>query len=201
MTSLQTGDILLFFPGSIIGRIAAFFTGGVYSHAALVSVENGTVYCLEIREFLGGRKIELKKYLQEEPATFEVWRLKRTLPDFFYTLVAEKMAEFVGVKYGWVYVLQAVLLRSALTFFGGRFGRRVWRYFDESEKHPPFCSEAVSIAYRTAGMDLCPKIPDRFIFPGDLVKSTYLERVGSSGNFVVNKISTKSFMANKTAFC
>ena len=59
-----------------MGYIAALFTWSRYSHAALVSVEDGTVYCLEVREFRGGRKIELEKYLKEEPSAVEVWRLE-----------------------------------------------------------------------------------------------------------------------------
>ena len=177
--TLQTGDILLFRQESIPGRIAAFFTQSDYSHAALVSVEGDTVYCLEVREFLGGRKIDLETYLQEEPAVFEVWRMNNLPSHHFQTNVVKTMEKFVGVEYGWKHVIKAVMVRSALTFFGDRFARRVWRYLDESEKHPPFCSEAVSIAYRSAAIDLCPKIPDRFTFPGDLAKSPFLEQVGS----------------------
>ena len=109
-TCRRTGDILLFRPTSIMGYIAALFTWSRYSHATLVSVEDGVTYCLEVREFSGGRKIELEKYLKEEPSVVEVWRVRYT-SRHFGPLAVEKMQEFVGVKYGWLHVFAAVLLR------------------------------------------------------------------------------------------
>ena len=159
----QNGDILLFRPTSIMGWIAALFTWSRYSHAAIVSVEDGVTYCLEVREFLGGRKIELEKY----GGKYEVWRLKVLPYAHFGEHAAFEMSKFIGTKYGWYHILSAVLLRFV-------------RAYDscECKKHPPFCSEAVSRAYRYAGVDLRPDIADRFTLPGDLAKSFFLEKIG-----------------------
>ncbi len=166
MIDFQTGDILLFRPTSLMGRLASLFTWSRYSHAALVSVENGTVYCLEVRQFLGGRKVELDEYLYDEPSEFEVWRLKEFPYRYFPETVVEKMNEFVGVRYGWFHAVNTVFLRF-LRIYGSR----------ECKRHPPFCSEAVSRAYRHAGLDLRPDIVDRFTLPVDLAKSPFLRRI------------------------
>ena len=162
----QNGDILLFRPTSIMGWIAALFTWSRYSHAAMIEMIDGVTYCLEVREFLGGRKIELEKYLEESPTEIEIWRLKEIPYRNFGNHVTAWMREFVGVKYGWHHVIMAIVLRG------------VRAYGCECSKHPPFCSEAVSRAYRCAGVDLRPDIADRFTLPGDLAKSPYLQLVG-----------------------
>ena len=71
------------------------------------------------------------------------------------------------MKYGWLHMFKAILVHLPI----------FWYFFDECESHEPFCSEAIARSYRKAGIDLCPKIPDRFTFPGDLAKSPFLERV------------------------
>ena len=149
-----------------MGRLASLFTWSRYSHAALVSVENGTVYCLEVRQFLGGRKVELSEYLWDEPSEFEVWRLQKVPYRNFSEMVAARMSEFVGTRYGWFHAFNAIFLHF-VRIYGSR----------ECKKHPPFCSEAVSRAYRLAGLDLRPDIVDRFTLPVDLAKSPHLRRV------------------------
>jgi len=162
MTPIQTGDILLFRPTSIMGYIAAFFTWSRYSHAAMVDVIDGITYCLEVREFWGGRKIELAKY----GGRYEVWRLKDVPYNYFCENAAMQMYKFLGVEYGWCHVIASIVLRGVRAYGS-----------NECEHHPPFCSEAVSRAYRYAGIDLRPDIVDRFTLPGDLAGSPYLERV------------------------
>ena len=160
---LKPGDILLFRPTSIMGYLASLFTWSRYSHAAMVSVIDGVTYCLEVREFLGGRKIELEKY----GGKYEVWRLKDSPYSRFGEHAVLRMSEYIGVEYGWKHIIEAVLLR-----FVRAYGSR------ECRKHPPFCSETVSRAYRDAGIDLRPDIADRFTLPGDLAGSPYLEKIG-----------------------
>jgi len=164
--TLHSGDILLFRPSSIICYVASLFAWSKYSHAALVSVEDGVVYCLEVREFLGGRKIALKEYLRWEPAGIEVWRLQNPPYMTCGSHAVRAMQDFVGVKYGWFHVILAIVLRFVRAYGG------------KCENHPPFCSEAVSRAYRLAGCDLRPDMPDRFTRPQDLANSPFLEMAG-----------------------
>ena len=162
MQKLQTGDILLFRPTSIMGYLASLLTWSKYSHAAMIEVVNGITYCLEVREFLGGRRIELANY----GGRCEVWRLRDAPYNYFCENAAMQMYKFLGVEYGWCHVIAAIALRGVRAY-----GCK------ECKHHPPFCSEAVSRAYRLAGIDLQPDISDRFTLPGDLAGSPYLERV------------------------
>ena len=162
---MKDGDILLFRPTSIMGYIAAFFTWSRYSHAAIVEVIDGVPYCLEVREFLGGRKIELKKYLEESPTVIEVWRPIFVPHSSFGKQVVSRMSDYINTKYGWYHVIMAVVLRGVRCYGG------------ECSKHPPFCSEVVSRSYRECGIDLRPDIPDRFTVPGDLAKSHKIQMV------------------------
>jgi len=108
----------------------------------------------------------LAEYLYEEPSEFEVWRLQGVPYRSFPEMVAARMSEFVGTRYGWFHAFNAIFLRF-VRIYGSR----------ECRKRPPFCSEAVSRAYRNAGLDLRPDIVDRFTLPVDLAKSPYLRRV------------------------
>jgi hypothetical protein len=45
----------------------------------------------------------------------------------------------------------------------------------DADHHSPFCSEAVSIANRLAGMAPVPMLPDRLVEPGDLARSLFYE--------------------------
>ena len=162
MTPLKTGDILLFRPTSIMGYLASLITWSRYSHAAMIEVIDGVPYCLEVREFFGGRKIELEKYVGK----YEVWRLKDMPYSRFGEHAVFEMSKFVGMEYGWCHIVSAVLLRFVRAY-----------ECRECKKHPPFCSEAVSRAYRNAGIDPRPDLADRFTLPGDLADSPYLEKI------------------------
>ena len=169
MQHLKTGDILLFYPASIMGRISLFFAGGKYSHAALVSVEDGTPFCIEVREWIGGRKIILAEYRKAEPAYIDVYRTNSLFTDQANPLKAvAHMKEFIGTKYGWWHVITAIIRR--------RFGIKLKH--KECEKHPPFCSEAIARAFRKAGWDIVPYAWDRETLPRDLAESPCLDFIG-----------------------
>lgn len=161
---LVPGDVLVFRPSSLAGRIVALLSWSEYSHAGMVSIDNGVVYCIDV--ILVGQKKKLADYLNEYPSVVEVWRPRDFLIEAGIAKNASKIMEkFVGVKYGWWHAIWAV--------FGKRFSCR----HRECERHTPFCSEAVSRAYREAGFDLRIDIADRFTFPKDLTLSPYLQHI------------------------
>jgi len=49
----------------------------------------------------------------------------------------------------------------------------------DGDSSAPFCSEAVSRAWRLAGVDLVPNLADRYTEPGDLARSAHLRLVAS----------------------
>ncbi len=51
------------------------------------------------------------------------------------------------------------------------------RWLDECDDHGYHCSQAISKAFRDAGLDLCPDLPDWATFPGDLARSPALRNL------------------------
>jgi hypothetical protein len=68
-------------------------------------------------------------------------------------------------------------LRAAAAFLWSRIPRP-FRLQREADCHGLICSEAVSKAYRLAGLDLCPCVPDWATTPEHIAQSPRLKRMG-----------------------
>ena len=149
-SGLQPGDVLLFRPATWLGRLVAWATGSEYCHAAMFL----TGCVAEMREFRGGRILPLFDY---ETETIDVFRAVDSSTAEQIAAV-QKMQKLVKERYSFLHGIAAFLLRRLPQVM--RSG--------ECDHHGYHCSQAISKAYRAAGFDLCPFIPDWATTPGDL---------------------------------
>jgi len=165
-TELQPGDVLLFRPSGILGRLVAWATGSEYGHVAMFLGTSGKTVA-EMREFIGGRILPLTNYATEtidvfRPDTAE-WMVRFNAIMAMYRVLGEPYSLWHGVA--------AFLLR--------RIPKRLRKLFRfECDHHGYHCSQSISKAYRDAGFDLCPGRPDWATTPGDLAKSKRLKNLG-----------------------
>ena len=153
---LQPGDVLLFRPRGILGRLVAWATDSEYCHAAMFLGIDGVA---EMREFRGGRILPLVDY---ETETIDVFRSGASTLEKI--VAVQKMQKLVKERYSFLHGIAAFLLR--------RLPKRLRKWFNfECDRYGYHCSQAISKAYRSAGFDLCPFIPDWATTPGDLARS------------------------------
>ena len=173
---IWNGDLLLFRKRRVgfIDGIIAIAGRGVYSHAAKAAWWKTDLFCLEVREFHGGRAVGLSSQVERYPCRIDVFRpnADNRWPDYDIEGALEVMRRFAGGDYGYLNVLTAAMTHLPfLRIFirpdrSDEIGSRPWR--------PPFCSEAVSIAERIGGgVDPVPHLADRFSEPSDLARSPF----------------------------
>jgi len=172
----QDGDVLLFRRGrGVVSYLIGQIGRSIYSHVGLAARWGDDWMCLETREWQGGRAVQLARYVAAAPGTIDLFRLcpeqrRRFQPD----RAVAYMRDVAGRPYGWASVLWVGLRRLALV-----------RPFvppdiqDEANGRHPFCSMAVSRAYREGGIDLVPLLADRTTEPGDLARSAALQYYGT----------------------
>ncbi len=173
---IATGDVLLFRAGhSIVSRVICSAGRGRWCHAALAAWWGGDLLALEVREWYGGRAVLLEREVARRPGLVDVYRLADKLRDpdqIDMAGVVAKMRRLAGANYGWWSVLRTALYHLPIV-----------RMFlapltdDEMENgRPPYCSQAVSYAYRVGGgLDLIPNAADCMSEPADLARSALLE--------------------------
>lgn len=173
---IATGDVLLFRAGrNPVSRLISGAGRGPWCHAAIAAWWSDDLFCLEVREWYGGRAVLLEREVARRPGLIEVYRIADELRrpeevDMFD--VVRKMRRFAGASYGYWSVLRTALyhlplVRMALTPLTD----------DRMENgRPPYCSQAVAYAYRVGGgVDLVPNAADCVSEPADLARSAVLE--------------------------
>lgn len=162
-SNLLPGDVLLYHGTTLVGRIICFLTRSNYCHAAMIGV-NGKV--LEMFNLSGGKTSEV-----EEQAAYriDVYRLHPFIESPARG-AAENMAEAIRERYS---LWHAILAGACLAF------RWIFRPFrKECNRHGLHCSQAVSLAYRQAGLDPWPGGSDWATTPGHLADSPYFRNLG-----------------------
>jgi len=190
---IQTGDVLLFrappFPS--IGWAITAYTRGKHSHVALAYKQHGKVYCLEQREFKGGRMVFLKTQVDLNPGRIDVYRPKDEIisnvseeengeifikkskivftPDVANAIIDTGM-ELTGTEYGWKTIWN--IFKGYAPFF-----RMVYKdkNGDDEIAKAYVCSTLVSYAYRTNFADPCPNIKDSRTTPADIAQSSLFD--------------------------
>ena len=172
---VNPGDLLLYrdthsLQEVLIGR------GGrsPYGHAGMLARRNGRWVVLEMTEWHGGRWRNLSDAVRDDPGRWDLfcansgnrwqWDRKRAVLN---------MLSFVGRPYGWLHVIWVALLHFPLL----RCLVPAVTNDGDAYRHSPFCSEAVSIATRLAGVDPVPMLPARLTEPGDLARSLFYDYV------------------------
>ena len=164
------GDLLLFRRHSLI----AVAGRGEHSHAAKVAWWDDELFCLEVREWHGGRAVTLESQVKKYPGRIDVHRAnaRQRWPEYDRTRSTHFMRRLAGCDYGYAAVLAAAMLH--LPFI--RLAVRAEVDDSAIDRRPPFCSHACAMADRLGGgVDPVPHLADRLTEPADLARSPFYQ--------------------------
>ncbi len=130
---IRDGDLLLFRRRGII----AAFGRSEYSHAAKAAWWGDELFCLEVREWCGGRAVTLASQVKKHPSAIDVFRPGARWPQYDAAEATRYLKNLAGSDYGYAAVLLAALRHLP-------FVRLFVRPLDDAdaELRPPFCSQA-----------------------------------------------------------
>lgn len=167
---LRDGDLLLFRRRGVI----AIAGRGVHSHAAKVAWWGDEPFCVEVREWFGGRAVTLASQVARCPGRIDVFRANpgNRWPEYDAAAATHFMRMLAGCDYGYAAVVEAALLHLPVV--------RMLVTADVEDRavsrRPPFCSQASAMADRLAGgVDPAPWLADRLTEPADLARSPFYE--------------------------
>lgn len=176
---LRDGDLLLWRPCSLPGRLIASLGRGEYSHAdmAVKSRNNGCWYAVGMLQWYGGRKALLSKQVAQYPGKIDWYRADDLgyRPHWDRQATADKMLAFIGAKYGWWSLISAALRHSLLL----RFLLPPLTDDQLNGTHPPFCSQAISLALWEGGVDPVPNLAHCVTEPSDLARNDFYRYQGT----------------------
>jgi len=163
---IRDADLLLFRRRGLISIAGR----GEHSHAAKAAWWDGDLFCLEVREWKGGRAVTLSSQVERFPGridVFEVNPLERW-PEFDRVAASRVMRRLAGCDYGYRAVLAAALVHLPIARLLVRADVNDARL----DRRPPFCSQACAMADRLGGgVDPVPHLADRLTEPADLARS------------------------------
>ena len=179
---IEEADLLLFRAGGFpsIGWGITRYTGGKHSHVALAHYDDDELYCVEQREFKGGRSVLLESQIQNRPidvyrASPEImiphrngdltWK-KKYLDDATKKRITKTALKITGSDYGWsniwgIFKGYAPGFRLLKTNKNG----------DEDIAKAYVCSTVPVYSYRINYYDPCPNLSDARTTPTDLAQS------------------------------
>lgn len=169
---MRDGDLLLFRRRGVIAVVGR----GVYSHAGKVAWWDAIPFCLEVREFYGGRAVTLESRVRACPGRIDLYRAnpEDRWPEYDRQAATAVMKRFAGCRYGYWNVLGTALTHLPLVRWA--LFPSVQRNVRSLDGAAPFCSEACSLADRLGGgVDPVPQLDDRFCEPSDLARSAFYE--------------------------
>ncbi len=165
---LRDGDLLLFRRRGLISVAGR----GVHSHAAKVAWWGDVPFCLEVREWFGGRAVTLASQVERSPGQIDLFRANpdNRWPEYDAAASTRYMRRLAGCDYGYGSVLAAAMFHLPIV--------RTWLTADVEDqavsRRPPFCSQACAMADRLAGgVDPTPYLADRLTEPADLARSPF----------------------------
>jgi hypothetical protein len=167
---ISDGDLLLFRRRSLISIAGR----GTHSHAAKAAWWEDDLFCLEVREWHGGRAVTLESQVRRFPLRIDIYRTNPSnrWPEYDRTRSTTMMRRLAGCDYGYAGVLTAAMLH--LPFI--RMAVRAATEDDAIDRRPPFCSQACAMTDRMAGgVDPVPHLADRLTEPADLARSPFYE--------------------------
>ena len=165
---IADADLLLYrrrSPISIAGR-------GRHSHAAKAAWWEGDLFCLEIREWVGGRAVTLSSQVRRYPGRIDVYGTNPDgrWPEYDRAAASRFMRRLAGCDYGYRGLIGAALLHLPVV----RWFVRANMDDEAADRRPPFCSHACAMADRLGGgVDPVPHLADRLTEPADLARSPF----------------------------
>jgi len=175
---IHNGDLLLFRASKwFTSRAIAIAGRGHWSHVGMAAWWGSRLICLEVREWKGGRAVTLASQVARYPGKIEVFHVKpefcgayvnttKRMKQYDRLKVIGAMIDMTGCDYGWWHLLGAAVRHLPVLRL---FTKPVTN--GDVGKHPPFCSEACSIAARLHGPDPVPQLANRMTCPSDLARS------------------------------
>lgn len=171
--AIRDGDLLLFRRRGLISIAGR----GIHSHAGKAAWWDDDLFCLEVREWHGGRAVTLESQVRRFPGRIDVYRAnargrwRRYRPE----LATRYMRRLAGCDYGYFGVLAAAMLHLPIVRLWVRPASDDPSPETPRGKRPPFCSQACASADRKAGVDPVPNLADRLTEPADLARSPFYE--------------------------
>ncbi len=167
-SEILDGDLLLFRRRGLI----AIAGRGEHSHAAKAAWWGDDLFCLEVREWHGGRAVTLQSQVRRRPGRIDVYRANpaNRWPEYDRTRSITMMRRLAGCDYGYVGLAAAAMLH--LPFI--RMAVRAEVDDNAIDRRPPFCSQACAMVDRIGGgVDPVPHLADRLTEPADLARSPF----------------------------
>ena len=167
---IRDGDLLLFRRHGLISVAGR----GCHSHAAKSAWWDDELFCLEIREFRGGRAVTLRSQVARLPGRIDLFHSNpnNRWPDYDRTRSTHFMRRLAGCPYGYRALLAAATLHLPLL----RLLVKAEMNDSAIDRRPPFCSQACVMADRIGGrVDPVPYLADRLTEPADLARSPFYQ--------------------------
>lgn len=165
---IADGDLLLFRRRGLISIAGR----GDHSHAAKAARWEDDLFCLEIRELVGGRAVTLSSQVKRWPGRIDVYEVNpdNRWPQYDRNGSLRFMRRLAGCDYGYRGLAAAALLHLPLV----RFFVKADVDDTTHDKRPPFCSHACAMADRIGGgVDPVNHLADRLTEPADLARSPF----------------------------
>lgn len=169
-SEIADSDLLLFRRRGLISTAGR----GTHSHAAKAAWWDGDLFCLEVREWQGGRAVTLSSQVRRFPNRIDIYR---TNPGDRWSKYDRRgatraMRRLAGCDYGYYGVFAAALLHLPVV----RLLVEADVDDESSDGRPPFCSQACVLSDRVGGgVDPVPHLADRLTLPADLARSPFYE--------------------------
>jgi hypothetical protein len=167
---VRDGDLLLFRRRSLISIAGR----GTHSHAAKAAWWGDDLFCLEVREWYGGRAVTLESQVRKYPGRIDLYRTNPDdrWPEYDRARAITWMRRLAGCGYGYTAVLTAAMLHLPIL----RLAVRAEVEDSAIDRRPPFCSQACVIADHVGGgVDPVPHLADRLTEPADLARSPFYQ--------------------------
>jgi len=172
---IRDGDLLLWRRRGLISIAGR----SIYSHAAKAAWWDEDLFCLEVREFHGGRAVTLESQVARYPGRIDVLETAPgdRWPEYDRQQATRQMRRKAGRPYSYEKIIKAALLHLPLVRLFVRPDMRDNGSHQASElpqATPEFCSEACASADRVGGgVDPVPNLRDRLTEPADLARSPF----------------------------
>ena len=158
---IQNGDLLLWEPTNLFGRIVSRLSGGKYSHVASVSWSGDVLECHEMLQWQGGQTTNLSVQVRNYPGKVHVYRIGNLKEPYAFS---QRQRRRAGEKYGWWNLKCATTgrllgysrLPRLLDVSVSYDQRRRKELYITPLTQPAFCSQAVVSDLRAAGRDAFP---------------------------------------------
>jgi hypothetical protein len=165
---IRDADTLLYRRSGLI----ALAGRGAHSHAAKAAWWHDDLFCLEVREWVGGRAVTLSSQVRRFPGRIDVFETNAygRWPNYDCGGAARYMRRLTGCEYGWLNLLVAATLHLPVVRLIAKPNLD-----DQSiSRWPPFCSHAVAAADRLGGgVDPVRHFADQMVEPSDLARSSF----------------------------